>query len=151
MAGNSVSRKIFGAPVIWAALLTPGLCGFMTQARALSPLPNSAIKKIVSGKYTVEADNGWVIFQAVGGTAGTSLRFFNQHADGSYTATGAAKLKIANNTQAAARFSTPHGVVFAPCPVVKGTKCQAQDSGPACCRLFGQAIFSVPPRRSAAG
>src|SRR5262245_30580566 len=59
------------------------------------PAPALSVVKIVNGKFTVDLDNGWVVFQDLAGAVAPTLRRFVQDPSGAFTATPAVKLRTA--------------------------------------------------------
>src|SRR5215831_6722591 len=60
---------------------------------ASAAAPAGSVVKIVNGKFTVDVDNGWVVYQDQAGAVAPSLRRFVQDPSGVFTATAAVKLK----------------------------------------------------------
>src|SRR5215813_2837803 len=77
--------------VVSIALLTSAALISVSPASAAAP--TGSIMKIVNGKFTVAADNGWVVYQDQNGLVAPSLRRYSQNASGVFTAGGGLKLK----------------------------------------------------------
>ena len=129
------------------ALLFVAALGSSTPVLAAAPA-NSAVK-IVNGKFTVDVDNGWVVYQDDSGTPQLSapvLRRFIQDLVGSFTATPTVKLKTAGagSTGNGSIFNVG-GITYAPCPAAAApNRCAATDFGTTGVGLaFGQTTFGA--------
>jgi hypothetical protein len=103
--------------VVWAS---PG--------SAASAPPNS-VQKIVNGKYIVDVDNGWVVFQDQTGGSAPSLRRYILDGGGNFTASATVKLKTAGAGAVGngALFNVG-GITFGPCPAAAApSKCAPTD------------------------
>src|SRR5262249_47944158 len=109
-----------------------------------APAPALSVVKIVNGKFTVDVDNGWVVYQDQDGSVAPSLRRFVQAPSGSFTATAAVKLKTAGAGLAGngAIFNVG-GITYAPCPAAAApNRCAPTDFGTTGVGLaFGQTTF----------
>jgi hypothetical protein len=110
------------------------------------PAPALSLVKIVNGKFTVDIDNGWVVYQDLANAVPPSLRRFVQDPSGAYTATPAVKLKTAGAGPAGnGAFFNVGGIAFASCPVgVTPSRCAQTDFGTTGVGLaFGQTTFGA--------
>src|SRR5215472_3563076 len=100
------------------AVIMLGIGPAAIQASAATvPAPANSLVKIVNGKFTVDLDNGWVVYQDLDGSVPPSLRRFVQDPSGSFTATAAVKLKTVGAGPAGnAQFFNVGGITYAPCP-----------------------------------
>jgi len=109
---------------------------------ALGAAPTNSIKKVVNGKYAVQVDNGWVIFQ--GFTGQPTLNFYDADATGDFNPSGSIKLKPAGQGQSGTGlFFNAGGIAFAPCVVTAlPSRCATSSAGPSGVGIgFGQATF----------
>jgi hypothetical protein len=130
------------------ALLFGTALGSATPVLAAAPA-NSAVK-IVNGKFTVDVDNGWVVYQDDSGTpqlSNPTLRRFVQDLAGSFTATTTVKLKPAGAGPSPGNGAVINvgGITYAPCPAAAApNRCAATDFGTTGVGLaFGQTTFGA--------
>ena len=95
-----------------------------TVATATTTTTN--IKKVVNGQFSVEVDNGWVIYQ--GAANNPTLNFYDTDLNGNFNPSGSIKLKTANAGTGTGDYFSAGGVVFAPCPAGQG-KCADSGAG----------------------
>lgn len=113
-------------------------------APALAAAPANSVIKIVNGKFTVDVDNGWVVYQDQDGSSQPSLRRFVQDASGAFTATAAVKLKtVGAGTAGNGAIFNVGGIAYAPCPAAAApNRCAPTDFGTTGVGLaFGQTTF----------
>jgi hypothetical protein len=143
--GHKSSASAIALCVVALGLSTP----------VLAAAPANSAAKIVNGKFTVDVDNGWVVYQNDSGTVQVdtpTLRRFVQDASGSFTATTAVKLRTAG-AGPGGNGSTINvgGITYAPCPAASAPdRCAPTDFGTTGVGLaFGQTTFG--PGAAAAG
>ncbi|HEX3487408.1 MAG TPA: hypothetical protein VHT51_20295 [Micropepsaceae bacterium] len=120
--------------------------GVVCSVAAVAASPVNSIVKIVNGKFNVDVDNGWVVYQDQAGATAPSLRRFVQDPSGSFTATTAVKLKTAGAGAAGnGSIFNVGGIAYAPCPVAASpSHCAATDFGTTGVGLaFGQTTFGA--------
>jgi hypothetical protein len=139
-----MSLRAFRSSAAAAVLLLAAGPAALPASAAAVPAPATSVFKIVNGKFTVDVDNGWVVYQDLAGAVAPSLRRFVQDPSGSFTAVAAVKLKTAGAGAAGngAIFNVG-GIAFAPCPPAAApNRCGAGDFGTSGVGLaFGQTTF----------
>ncbi len=127
------------------AVISPNLASDSIPAdplAALAAAPANSVKKVVNGKYAVQVDNGWVIYQGFSGQP--TLNFYDASATGDFNPSGSIKLKPAGAGQSGTGLLfNAGGIVFAPCPVTAlPSHCSDSTTGPSGVGIgFGQATF----------
>lgn len=130
MAMLSTAMLGFAAPASadgTLSIISPNLASTATPTDATTVLdatPTNSVKKVVNGKYAVQVDNGWVIYQGFAGQP--TLDFYNEDTNGNFNPAPSIKLRPGTST---AIFDAG-GIVFGPCPVLGGNvKCAADADG----------------------
>jgi hypothetical protein len=142
MPVQAFTHSAFNRRTVAAIALTSVALALASPASAAAPA--GSIAKVVNGKFTVQADNGWVAYQDQSGTVQPSLRRYAQDANGVFTASAALKLKtVGAGLNGNGAIFNLGGVAFAPCPTAGApTRCGATDFGTEGVGLaFGQSTF----------
>jgi hypothetical protein len=139
---SRATRSLALTPLL--ALIIAAGPGFSRPAVAAAPV-NSAVK-IVNGKFLVNLDNGWTVFQDQDGGSAPALRRFVQDPSGAFTATPTVKLKTAGAGLAGnGSLFNVGGITYAPCPAAAApNRCAVTDFATTGVGLaFGQTTFGA--------
>jgi len=130
-----------GTAAIAALMMAVGAGESPAQA---ATAPAGSVVKIVNGKFTVDVDNGWVVYQDQDNSSAPTLRRFVQNASGVFTATAAVKLKTVGAGAAGnGSIFNVGGISYAPCPAAASpNRCAPTDFNTTGVGLaFGQTTF----------
>jgi hypothetical protein len=113
----------------------------------LSSAPSNAIKTVITSRFAVQVDNGWVIYQG-SNAQGVGLlpivKNYVLNASGGYVLGSTEKVNLlGTGLVGQGAFFSVNGVVFAPCAIAPKTKCAATQTAPGIGLGFGQATFGA--------
>jgi hypothetical protein len=137
-------RRFSRGAVAGSIALLGGLIGYSLPASAVAPV--NSVVKIVNGRFSVDVDNGWVVYQDQDGSSVPALRRFVQDATGVFTASTAVKLKTVGAGPAGnGSLFNVAGITYAPCPAASTpSRCATTDFGTTGVGLaYGQTTFGA--------